>query len=99
MKIKIMIEEKEREVIISGLKRKHKKAWMDKVNNLAKEFKEDNIAVIGNLGDFLDFQDDFIIEHSDLTKEEYDDLDLEEANKIILAVRKVLFPEGDNIFF
>ncbi len=99
MKVKIIINEKEREVVISGLKRRHKKEWMNKINSMAKQYKQDDISVIGNMTEFLDFQDDFIIERSDLTKEEYDDLDLEEANKIILAIRKILFPEGDNIFF
>ena len=86
--------------MIQGLKGKHKIAFVEKVSTLAKKAKGDKIEAIGEMKEFLDFQDEMAIEVINLTKEEYQDLELEESNKILLAIRKILFPgsETENVF-
>lgn len=98
----IKTEEKifEKEVEIKGLKGKHKVAFVEKVSTLAKKSKGDRIEAIGEMKEFLEFQDEMAVEVINLTKEEYQDLELEESNKILLAIRKILFPgsETENVF-
>ena len=100
MKIKINMDSGEKEIEIKGLKAKHKLDFVSKVSQLAKISKGDKIEAIGEMKEFLDFQDKMAIEVISLTKEEYEDLELEESNKILLAIRKIIFPgsETENVF-
>ena len=95
MKIKVNTESGEREVEIKGLKGKHKIAFIEKVNELAKSTKVDKIEAIGEMKEFLEFQDEMAIEVISLTKEEFQDLELEESNKILLAIRNIIFPSSE----
>ena len=101
MKIKIKVDGSEKEVEIKGLKGKHKKRLIKKISDLSKAAKTDSMSAIGQMSEFLDYQDEMNLEVINLTKREYEDLDLEEQNKITLAIRSIMFPgeEGKNIFF
>lgn len=95
MKVKINTESGEKEIVIKGLKGKHKIAFVEKVSELAKKSKVDQIGAIGEMKEFLDFQDKIAIEVTNLTKEEFENLELEESNKILLAIRKIIFPDSE----
>ena len=101
MKLKIVLNDSEKEIEIKGLKGKHKKNFIKKITEISKLAKEDSMTAVGQMTEFLDYQDDLNLELINLTKEEYEDLDLEEQNKITLAIRHIMFPgeEGKNIFF
>lgn len=94
MKIKILVNESEREITIKGLKGKHRREFFKRMSNLGELAKDKNFTEIDQMQDFQDFWDKIIPECSDLSQEEYEDLDLEEQNKLIVAVRNVLLPFG-----
>lgn len=99
MKVKININNSEKEIVLSGFKAKDKRSFIRKIGEIGKKAKENSLEAIGEMDDFLDFQDNMLLEHCDLKKEDYDELDLEEANKLLLAMRKILGFEGENPFF
>ncbi len=92
MKVKILVNDVEREVTIKGLKGKHRKEFFKKIGALGKVSKD--LAELESMSDFQDYWDGLLKETSDLTEEEYDDLELEEQNKLIVAVRNILLPFG-----
>ncbi len=94
MKVKILVNDAEREVTIKGLKGKHRREFFRATSEMGKSAKEDESAALDQIGKFQDFWDKIIPEVSDLTNEEYEDLDLEEMNKLIVAVRDILLPFG-----
>lgn len=100
MKIKIKLGDQEREVEISGLKRKHSRDWLKMMRNIAEKAKAEDLSAVGDAEEFLDFQDEQAIEFSSLSKEEFDNLEIEEANKILSAIGKLLFPmsKGESLF-
>lgn len=100
MKIKINIQGEEREIEIKGLNRGHSRLWLRKMRAVAEKAKTDNLSAIGDAEDYLNFQDEQAIEFSSLNKEEFDTLDIEEANKIISAIGALLFPQskGESLF-
>jgi len=100
MKIKINVQGGEREVEIKGIKRNHSRVWLRKMRSIAEKTKKDDLSAIGDAIDYLDFQDEQAVEFSSLTKEEFDDLEIEEANKILSAIGNLLFPQskGESLF-
>ena len=100
MKVKIKIDGQEREIEISGLKRKDSRGWLRMMRSIAEKAKAEDLSAVGDAEEFLDFQDEQAIEFSSLSKEEFDNLDIEEANKIISAIGKLLFPQskGESLF-
>ena len=101
MKLKIKVNDVEREIEIKGLKGRHKRQFMKKISDIAKKSKENQIEAIGQMEEFLDFQDKLALEVISLNEEEYNDLELEEQNKILGAIREILIPgsSGENLFF
>ena len=100
MKVKIKLGDQEKDVEISGLKGKHRKNFLQMMQKIAKKTKTDDLSAVQDAVEFLDYQDELAIEVTNLNKEEFEDLDLEEANKILNAISKILFPgsEGKNLF-
>ncbi len=100
MKIKINVQGQEKEVIISGLKGKHRKNFLKMMQRIAEKTKKDNLSAVQDAIEFLDYQDELAVEVTNIDKEEFENLDLEEANKILNAISKILFPgsEGKNLF-
>lgn len=100
MKVKINLGGQEREVEIKGLKRKHSRDWLKRMKSIAEKAKTDDISAIGEAVEYQEYQDEQAIEFSSLTKEEFENLEIEEANKIISAIGLLLFPQskGDSIF-
>lgn len=99
MKVKILIDDVETEVTIKGLKGKHKKQFLKKISELSKIAKTDELAAVGEMEGFIDYQDELALEVIDISKEQYEDLEIEEANKILSAIRESLFPSGTNPLF
>jgi len=101
MKIKINIGDTERELDIK-LTGKDQKKFLAKIGEIAKKSKEENAdpeELLEKSTDFLDYQDNVIIEKAGLTQEELEDLDLEEKNKILKSIREILLPWGKEGFF
>jgi len=96
MKVKINTDSGEKEVEIKGLRGKHRKQFLVKIREVSEKAKEKDIGAIGQMSEFLDYQDDLLVEVSNLGKEEYDNLELEEQNKLISALRKILFPQSQD---
>ena len=92
MKVKILVNDVEREVTIKGIKGKHRKEFFKKLGILGKLGQD--LSQLESMGEFQDFWDELLVEVSDSTSEEYLDLDLEEQNKLIIAVRNILLPFG-----
>ena len=71
--------------------KKHRELFLDK----AEEFKDAG-EDFKKARAFLGFQDELVIECSNLTEEQYNDsLDLEVQGKLIVSLRDVLFPFGE----
>lgn len=101
MRIKVKLNDVEKEVEISP-KKKHRNTYLDKVEELQIVSKSEGGDDMKHTRDFIEFEDELAIECSNLTKEEYEELDLEEQAKITKAVRTIVFPhaKGDpNLFF
>lgn len=100
MKLKINSQGEEKEVEIKGIKRSHSRVWLRKMKSVAEKAKKDDISAVGDAIEYLDFQDEQAIEFSSLSKEEFDNLEIEEANKIISAIGELLFPQskGESLF-
>ncbi len=86
MRIRVKIGDIEKEVELKP-KKKHRDKFLLEAKKIQEKGEDINQAI-----EFLDFQDNLIIECSNLTKEEYEELDLEEQNKLTLGMRKLLFP-------
>lgn len=100
MKIKVNVQGEEREIEIKGIKRNHSRIWLRKMKSVAEKAKKDDLSAIGEAEDYLNFQDEQAVEFSSLTKEEFDNLEIEEANKILSAIGNLLFPQtkGESLF-
>lgn len=100
MKIKINSQGEEKEVEIKGLKRSHSRVWLKKMRTIAEKAKAEDLSSVGDAEEFLDYQDKQAVEFSSLSKEEFDNLDIEEANKILSAIGQLLFPQskGESLF-
>ena len=86
MRIKIKIDGAEKEVELHP-KKKHRDLFLIEAKKIQDKGEDLNSAI-----NFLNFQDKLIIECSNLTEEEYNNLDLEEQNKLTIAMRNLLFP-------
>lgn len=100
MKVKIKLGDQEKEIEIKGLKRKDGREWLKKMRAIAEKAKLQDLSAVGDAEAFLNFQDEQAIKFSSLSKEEFDNLDIEEANKIISAIGTLLFPQskGESLF-
>ena len=100
MKIKINSQGEEKEVLIKGLKRSHTRDWLKKMRSIAEKAKAEDLSAIGEAIDYQEYQDEQAIEFSSLTKEEFDNLEIEDANKILSAIGELLFPQskGEGLF-
>lgn len=94
MKVKILVNDVEREVTIKGLKGKHRREFFKETSEMGKSAKEDELGALNQIEKFQIFWDKIIPEVSDLTDEEFEDLELEEMNKLIVVVRDILLPFG-----
>lgn len=92
MRIKIKSGDSEKEVEVSP-KKKHRNEYLDKVEELQKKVNLEG-EEIKSTREFIDFEDNLAVECSNLTQEEYDELDLEEQSKITKAVRGIVFPHA-----
>ena len=93
MRIKIKFGDGEKEIEVSP-KKKHRNAFLDKIEELKKVVDSENGEEIKSTREFIDFEDGLAVECSTITQEEYDELDLEEQSKIIKAVRSIVFPHA-----
>lgn len=93
MKVKIELNGSDREVLIKGLKRKQQKEFFKQIRKVQSIDANDPESVSA-MEEFMDFWDSLVLEFSDLSKEEYEGLDLEEQNKLINAVKESLVPFG-----
>ena len=101
MKIKVKLNDVEKEIEVSP-KKKHRNSFLDKLEELDKSVKSKDGKEMQHTRDFINFEDELAVECSSLTKEEYEELDLEDQAKITKAVRIIVFPhtKGDpNLFF
>ena len=100
MKVKIKLDGQEKEVEISGIKRKDSRGWLRMMRSIAEKAKAEDLSAVGDAEEFLDFQDDQAVKFSSLSKEEFDNLEIEEANKILSEIGKLLFPmsKGESLF-
>lgn len=91
----------EKDVEIS-IKKKHRNKYLDNAENLQNNVDSKDGKEITTTKAFLEFEDSLAVECSNITQEEYDDLDLDEAGKITKAIRMAAFPHagGDpSLFF
>ena len=93
MKVKILVNDVEREVTFKGLREEHREDFFKKIGDLGK-IKGD-ISQITAMSDFQGYWSDVIKKFSDLSEEDYANLELEEKNKLIVAVRNVFLPFGN----
>ena len=93
MRIKIKIGEVEKDIELSP-KKKHRNEFLDKLEELKKVSELEDGDEIKATREFIDFQDDLSVECSNLTQEEFDELDLEEQSKITKALRGIVFPHA-----
>lgn len=93
MKVKILVNDVEREVTFKGIRERHREDFFKKIGALGKI--KGGISQIDAMGDFQEYWNDLIKEFSDLTEEEYANLELEEKNKLIVALRNVFLPFGN----
>ncbi len=100
MKVKIKLGDQEKEVEIKGLKRKHSREWLKKMKSIADKAKAKDLSAIGEAIEYQEYQDNQAIEFSSLKKEEFENLEIEEANKLISAIGELLFPQskGESLF-
>ena len=92
MRIKVKLGDVEKEILITP-KKKHQNQYLDKIEELQKiEGEDDPAKGIKASRDFIKFQDDLVVECSTITKEEFDELDLEEQGKLAKALRSIVFP-------
>ena len=100
MKLKINVLGQEKEVVISGLKGKHRKNFLKKMQAIALKTKAEDLSAVQDALDFLDYQEELAVEVTNLTKEEIEENELEENNKILAAISKILFPgsKGEGLF-
>ncbi len=100
MKVKIKLDGQERDVEIIGLRRKHARDWLKKMRSIAEKAKAEDLAAIGEAIEYQEYQDNQAIEFSSLSEEEFNNLEIEEANKIISAIGVLLFPQskGESLF-
>ena len=101
MRIKIKLGNGEEKEIEVSVKKKHRAAYLDKVEELQKSVNSEEGKELISTKDFLNFEDGLAVECSNLTQEEYDDLDLDEAGKITRSIRTSAFPQtgGDPALF
>lgn len=102
MKIKIKLGDVEKEINIS-LKGKDQKDFISqskKLSKLATDDESDPNEVIEEAEKFMfDYIEGLIIERGNLTKEDLDEMDLEEKNKLIGTILNQLTPAGAKNFF
>ncbi len=93
MRIKVKIGEVEKDIEISP-KKKHRNQFLDKLEELKKVAESKEGDEMKSTREFIDFQDSLLIECSNITQEEFDELDLEEQGKLVKALRKIVFPQA-----
>lgn len=98
MKCKILIDGKEREVVISGITKAHRREFLGFAKELAKLDKNEEIDD-GEKADkaleVMDWIEKLGIEHSNLIDEDKAKLDLEALDVITISTRDILQPTGD----
>ena len=95
MKIKIILEGKEREIVIQGMKKTHRRDFYDKIKDLDKIDKKEGVLdtdKIDAADGLLTWLEEMGLKHSDLTDEEKEKLDLEALDEISTAAREILQP-------
>ncbi len=98
MKCKILIDGKEREVIISGITKSHRREFLDFAKMLAKIDKDDSMDD-GEKAEkalkIMDWIEELGLKHSNLPDEDKKKLDLEASDIITETTREILQPAGD----
>ena len=95
MKIKIIIEGQEREVIIQGMNKNLRSEFYDKIKELDKLDKEEGKSdadKIDSATRLIDWLEQAGLKHSNLTDEEKAKVDLEALDEISAAAREILQP-------
>ena len=98
MKIKLILNNKEREVQIKGIKKKYRNEYYDLLLELEKIDDDESLSTrekLNTADKFITWLEDLGIKHSDLTEEEKKELDLEDLKIISETVREVLQPLSD----
>jgi len=101
MKIKILINDVERDVVVK-LIGSDQQDFIKMMTSIAKSASQENVdpeKILAESVDFLNYQDKLLVDKSNLTAEEVANLDLEEKNKLVGEIRKVLLPWSDKGFF
>jgi len=96
MKCKIIIDGKEKEVTISGITKSHRREFIDHAKALSKLDKNDSIddaQKIDKALEVTDWLEKLGLDHSDLTPEEKEGLDLEASDIITSTSREILQPD------
>ena len=92
MKVKILVNDVEREVTFKGIREEHREEFFKKIGALGKSKGDE--SQLEAMGKFQNYWSDLIKDFSDLTEEELKNLELEEKNKLIVAIRNVFLPFG-----
>lgn len=98
MKIKLTLNDKERDVKIKGIKKKYRNEYYDRLLELEKIDDDESLSTkekLNTADKFITWLEDLGVEHSDLSKEEKEELDLEDLKIISETVREVLQPISD----
>jgi len=96
MKCKILIDGKEREVIISGITKAHRREFIEHAKVLSKLDKNDSIPdseKIDKALEVTDWLEKLGLDHSNLTDEEKEALDIEASDIITATAREILQPD------
>lgn len=102
MRIKIILGDKSEKEIEVSVKKKHRIKFLDKIEEMKKVLEDDEEKAIGSTKEFMNFQDELAVECSNITQEEWDDMDLDEQEKVTKSIRSAIFPHatGDpKLFF
>ncbi len=98
MKCKILIDGDEKEVIISGITKSDRREFLNQAKKLAKLDKDDSVDD-GEKADralgVMDWIEKLGLDHSNLTDEEKEKIDLEASDIITDTAREILQPVGD----
>ena len=58
-----------------SVKKKHRNSYLDKVEELQKSIKTEEDKELVSTKEFLEFEDELAVKCSNISQEEYDDLD------------------------
>ncbi len=98
MKCKISIEGKEVEVIISGITKAHRRGFVKLATEINKLEKDDSIGddeKANKALETMEWLENLGLEHSNLSDEQKEKLDLEATDEIVSTTREILHPQLD----